>query len=80
MEAITELAINDFEEANFEEVNDIKIIIDLIERAILEDPKITTNEGDIIKDEYNETLKKYNEAKRESRNWISELEINLKRE
>lgn len=80
LEAITELAINDFEEANFEEVNDIKIIIDLIERAILEDPKITTNEGDIIKDEYNETLKKYNEAKRESRNWISELEGNYKSE
>ena len=80
LEAITELAINDFEEANFKEVNDIKIIIDLIERAILEDPKITTNEGDIIKDEYNETLKKYNEAKRESRNWISELEGNYKSE
>lgn len=63
LEAITELAINDFEEANFEEVNDIKIIIDLIERAILEDPKITTNEGDIIKDEYNETLKSITKLK-----------------
>ena len=78
LEAITELALNGFEEANFEEINDIKLITDLIERAILEDPKIVTNEGDIIKDDYNEQLKKYNEAKREGRNWISELEENYR--
>ena len=78
LEIITELALNGFEEANFEEINDIKLITDLIERAILEDPKIVTNEGDIIKDDYNEQLKKYNEAKREGRNWISELEENYR--
>lgn len=78
LDAITELATNGFEEANFEEATDIKLIVDLIERAILEDPKITTNEGDIIKDDYNEQLKKYNEAKREGRNWISELEGNYR--
>ena len=78
LEAITELALNGFEEANFEEATDIKFIVDLIERAILEDPKIVTNEGDIIKDDYNEQLKKYNEAKREGRNWISELEGNYR--
>ena len=78
LEAITELALNGFEEANFEEINDIKLITDLIERAILEDPKIVTNEGDIIKDDYNEQLKKYNEAKKEGRNWISELEENYR--
>ena len=78
LEAITELATNGFEEANFEEATDIKLIVDLIERAILEDPKIVTNEGDIIKDDYDEQLKKYNEAKREGRNWISELEGNYR--
>lgn len=78
LEAITELAINGFEEANFEEINDIKLITDLIEQAILEEPKTVINEGDIIKDDYNERLKKYNEAKREGRNWISELEGNYK--
>lgn len=78
IEVITELAMNNFEDANFEEVNDIKIITDLIERAILEDPKIVINEGDIIKDNYDETLKKYNEARRESRSWIAELEHNYK--
>lgn len=78
LEAITELALNDFEEANFEEVNDIKLATDLIERAILEEPKVVINEGNIIKDDYNEVLKKYNEAKREGRNWISELEGNYR--
>ena len=78
LDAITELATNGFEEANFEEATDIKLIVDLIEKAILEDPKITTNEGDIIKDDYNEQLKKYNEAKREGRNWVSELEGNYR--
>ena len=78
LDAITELATNGFEEANFEEATDIKLIVDLIERAILEDPKIVTNEGDIIKDDYDEQLKKYNEAKREGRNWISELEGNYR--
>ncbi len=78
LEIITELALNDFEEANFEEATDIKLITDLIERAILEEPKIVTNEGDMIKDDYNEQLKKYNEAKREGRNWISELEGNYR--
>lgn len=78
LEIITELALNDFEEANFKEATDIKLITDLIERAILEEPKIVTNEGDMIKDDYNEQLKKYNEAKREGRNWISELEGNYR--
>ena len=78
LEVITELAMNNFEDVNFEEVNDIKIITDLIERSILEEPKIVINEGDIIKDDYDETLKKYNEARREGRSWISELEHNYK--
>lgn len=78
IEVITELAMNNFDDVNFEEVNDIKIITDLIERAILEDPKVVINEGDIIKDDYDETLKKYNEARREGRSWIAELEHNYK--
>ena len=78
LEVVTELAMNEFEEVNFEEVNDIKIITDLIERAILDDPKVVINEGDIIKDDYNETLRKYNEARREGRSWIAELEHNYK--
>lgn len=80
IEVITELAMNNFDEVNFKEVDDIKFITDLIEQAILEEPKIVINEGDIIKDNYNETLKKYNEARREGRSWISELEYNYKTE
>ena len=80
LEVVTELAMNNFEDVNFEEVNDIKIITDLIERAILEDPKVVINEGDIIKDDYDETLKKYNEARREGRSWIAELEYNYKQD
>ena len=78
LEIITELVLNNFNDANFEEINDIKIVTDLIERAILEDPKIVINEGDIIKDDYDEKLKKYNEARREGRTWISELENEYK--
>lgn len=78
LQIITELVLNNFNDVNFEEINDIKIITDLIERAILEDPKIVINEGDIIKDDYDEKLKKYNEARREGRSWISELENEYK--
>lgn len=74
LELITILATSGFEEANCKEADEIKIVIDLIERSILEDPKVVLNEGDLIKDSFNETIKKYNEARREGKAWITELE------
>ena len=80
VETITELATNNFTEVNLEEIDDIKLVANLIERAILEDPKLVVNEGDIINPSYDETLKKYNEARVEGRTWISELEYQYKQD
>ncbi len=78
IKCITILATNGFELANIDEVEDIRNVLDLIEQSILDEPKTMLNEGDIIKETYNETLKKYNEARREGRNWISDLESKYK--
>lgn len=80
LKIITILATNGFNEVNCAEVDEIKIAADLIERAILEDPKMVLNEGDLIKDTFDTTLKKYNEARREGRVWISELENDYRHE
>ncbi len=73
LQCLATLALKNFELANTEDIENIRIVLDLIEKSILDDPKISLNEGDIIKESYNETLKKYNEARREGRSWISEL-------
>ncbi|MBI4979851.1 MAG: DNA mismatch repair protein MutS [Spirochaetes bacterium] len=48
--------------------------IDLIERALVDDPPILLNEGGIIKDGFDATLATYNAARREGRDWILKLE------
>ena len=78
LEIITTLAILEFEPTNIDYIDDIRIVIDIIEKSILDEPNISINEGDIIKDSYNETLTRYNEARREGHSWIRELEYNLR--
>lgn len=80
LECITLLATKYFEPANTEYVKDIRVVIDIIECAILEEPKIALNEGDIIKDSYDAKLKQYNEARKKGRDWIRDLENEYKSE
>lgn len=80
LEIMANLAVSGFELANTEHIENIRIVIDLIERAILEEPSMSINEGNVIKDSYDPTLLKYNEARAEGRNWIAELEYKLRDE
>lgn len=80
LEIMANLAVSGFELANTEHIENIRIVIDLIEQAILEEPSMSINEGNVIKDSYDSTLLKYNEARAEGRNWIAELEYKLRDE
>ena len=49
-------------------------LVDLLERAIVDDPPISVTEGNIIKDGYNEQLDEYRNALRNGKEWIANLE------
>ena len=49
-------------------------IIDLLERAIVDNPPISLKDGGMIQDGYNEELDRYRDASRNGKNWIAQLE------
>ncbi|ARP42292.1 DNA mismatch repair protein MutS [Geobacillus thermodenitrificans] len=49
-------------------------LVDLLERAIQEQPPLSIKEGNIIKDGYDERLDRYRDASRNGKAWIAELE------
>jgi DNA mismatch repair protein MutS len=49
-------------------------LVDLLERAIQDNPPLSVKEGDIIKDGYNETLDRFRDASRNGKSWIAQLE------
>jgi DNA mismatch repair protein MutS len=49
-------------------------LVDLLERAIQDNPPLSVKEGDIIKDGYNETLDRFRDASRNGKTWIAQLE------
>ncbi|WP_066288758.1 DNA mismatch repair protein MutS [Bacillus sp. FJAT-29937] len=49
-------------------------IVDLLERAIAENPPISVKDGNMIKDGYNEELDKFRDATRNGKTWIAQLE------
>jgi DNA mismatch repair protein MutS len=55
-------------------INEQKEVVELIEKAILEEPSAVLNEGNLIKKGYNEELDKLQELIRKGKNWIIELE------
>ena len=57
-----------------EELDDLSDLHDLIEAAIMDEPPFAMKEGGIIKDGYNETVDNYRNAKKEGKQWLSELE------
>ncbi len=49
-------------------------LVNLIERAIVEEPPIQITEGNVIKDNYHDTLDQYRHAMRNGKQWIAELQ------
>lgn len=49
-------------------------LVELIGRAIQEEPPLSITEGEVIRDGYNEQLDQYREAMRNGKQWIAELE------
>ena len=58
----------------FDNLDDLKDIHDLIEKAIIDEPGITITEGNIIKPGYNEEVDKLKEASTNGKYWLVELE------
>ena len=57
-----------------DELDDLADLQELIEASIVDDPPFLMKEGGIIKDGYNETVDNYRNAKKEGKQWLSELE------
>lgn len=70
--------LKDFEQGLLGEINDsidgLEDICTLIDSSIIEEPPISTREGDIIKDGFDETIDKLRHAKTEGKNWLMQLE------
>lgn len=49
-------------------------VVDLLGRAIVDNPPLSVKEGDIIRDGFNEELDKYRDASRNGKSWIARLE------
>lgn len=49
-------------------------VVDLLERAIVENPPISIKDGNIIQDGYHEQLDVYRDASRNGKTWIAQLE------
>ena len=59
---------------NYENLDTLDDVYELIEKAIVDEPPITIKEGGIIKAEYNEELYKLRQASTNGKKWITELE------
>ena len=62
----------------YENLDELKDIHDLIEKAIVEEPGITITEGNIIKTGYNEEVDRLKEASTNGKYWLVELETKEK--
>ena len=62
----------------YENLDELKDIHDLIDKAIIEEPGITITEGNIIKKGYNEEVDKLKEASTNGKIWLVELEAKEK--
>lgn len=64
---------NFFGEIN-EEMDDLSDIVDMIGKAIVDEPPLAIKDGGIIKDGYNEEVDRLRLSKTEGKNWLAELE------
>jgi DNA mismatch repair protein MutS len=60
--------------SNYESLDELKDIYEVLEKAILDSPAMSTKEGNIIKDGYNEEVDELRKAKLHGREWIASLE------
>ncbi len=61
-----------------EEFDDLRDLYDLLCESIQEEPPISTRDGDIIKEGFNEEVDRLRAAKTEGKSWLAELEANEK--
>lgn len=61
-----------------EEFDDLRDLYHLLCDSIQEEPPISTRDGDIIKEGFNEEVDKLRAAKTEGKSWLAELEANEK--
>ncbi len=57
-----------------ERLDPLEDIVELIERAIADDPPLSVKEGGIIKEGYHEEVDRLRKATTEGKNWIAEME------
>ncbi|MEK5522738.1 DNA mismatch repair protein MutS [Heyndrickxia sp. FSL W8-0423] len=57
-----------------EQLDPCEELVDVLERAIIDNPPLSIKEGGIIQDGYNEELDKYRDASRNGKNWLAQLE------
>ncbi len=57
-----------------EQIDELKDLYDLIDRAILDDPPLVIREGGMIKDGYNEEVDRLRRAKNDGKSWLAKLE------
>ena len=65
---------NEYTDKLASDIDSIKEIHDLIEKAIVDDPPYLMHDGKIIKDGFNEEVDRLRNTKEEGQNWIAELE------
>jgi DNA mismatch repair protein MutS len=59
---------------NYQRMDTLDDVYDLIERAIMDDPPVTIREGKIIKDGYDEKVDKLRKASTEGKDWVAAME------
>lgn len=59
---------------NYEDMDELLDMRELLEKGIIDDPGITIKEGNIIKSGYNETVDELRESKTHGKQWIANLE------
>ena len=64
----------------YENMDELKDIYELIEKAIVEEPGITITEGNLIKKGYNEEVDKLKSASTDGKTWLINLEAKEKEE
>ncbi len=56
------------------EIKELKDVVDLIQRAIVDEPPLTVKDGGLIKNGYNERLDELRDITRGGKNWVNTLE------
>ncbi|MBP2099947.1 DNA mismatch repair protein MutS [Enterococcus rivorum] len=62
------------------DLNPAEDLVELIHRAINEEAPLQITEGNVIKDDYNDTLDEYRNAMRNGKQWLAELEAKERQE